>query len=201
MDQPAPLQLSLSFDLLDRFMPMNLIMDARLRIQSIGPTLDKILDETDAIGTSFFDVFDVRRPQSLNHSVNQLLSGDGKLKVNLRNGNAARLSGLIQKLPDGGGFLANFSLGAGVVTVKENAGLVASDFAPTDPSIDMLYMIEVQKALIDEARKVTLRMNNDRSRAIENNWWFFFEHDVNNACCKLIKDEKGRIRGGENIDL
>ncbi len=37
--------------------------------------------------------------------------------------------------------------------------------------------------------------------AFENNWWFFFEHDVNNACCKLIKDDRGRVRGGENIEI
>jgi len=37
--------------------------------------------------------------------------------------------------------------------------------------------------------------------AYENNWWLFFEHGVKNACCKLIKDDRGRIRGGENVNL
>ena len=37
--------------------------------------------------------------------------------------------------------------------------------------------------------------------AFDNNWWLFFEHDLNNECCKLIKDERGRIRGGENMNL
>ncbi len=36
--------------------------------------------------------------------------------------------------------------------------------------------------------------------ALENDWWLFFEHDINNACCKLIQTERG-IRGGENVDL
>jgi hypothetical protein len=36
--------------------------------------------------------------------------------------------------------------------------------------------------------------------AFENDWWLFFEHDLINACCKLIKTERG-IRGGDNVIL
>lgn len=150
---------------MDRFMPMHCMLDNGFKLIHLGPTLHKILNEDSAVGSSFFDHFELRNPQLFMQSAKGEADGEQSLRVNLCNGNAKRLNAIAHKLPMEQGYLVNFSLGVNAIHIIENLNLVATDFAPTDPSIDMIYLIEVQQALLRESRKVAIEMNKDRKEA------------------------------------
>ena len=81
-------------------------------------------------------------------------------------GTAGKLKGYAHVLLSEQRILLNFSLGVGMVNAVENEGLIARDFAPTDASIDLLYLIEVQQALLTEARRSTIKMHTDKRSAL-----------------------------------
>ena len=38
-------------------------------------------------------------------------------------------------------------------------------------------------------------------KAITEDWIFFYTHDINYACSKIVKDEKGKYKPVESIDV
>ena len=149
-------------------MPMNAAIDRSLDFHHIGPTLKTIMGGDAKLGDNFYDHFEGRLVELTKIATYDAPFVDNVMKVNLLNGRAKRMKANVHRLPLEQGFLINFSLGVNAMRIIENLGLVANDFAPTDNSIDMIYMIEVQQALLQESRRLTKQLYNDRKSAREN---------------------------------
>ena len=158
--------LRLDWDALNQFMPMYILFDKDWKIRRFGRTMGKLgmLDED--IGQYFLDVFDVLRPRRFIQNTEVLVENGGKVTARMKIGTIGKLKGYAHVLPLDQGILLNFSLGAAMVSAVESEGLVAHDFAPTDASVDLLYLIEVQQALLGEARRTATKMHTDRRSAM-----------------------------------
>jgi diguanylate cyclase (GGDEF)-like protein len=69
-------------------------------------------------------------------------------------------------VPDGGAILS-LSLGIGAVGAVARHGLTARDFAPTDLTVEMLYLVEAKTAAMDESRRLNQRLQHERAAAKE----------------------------------
>tara|TARA_R110002096_G_scaffold7102_4_gene31496 strand:- start:19637 stop:20620 length:984 start_codon:yes stop_codon:yes gene_type:complete len=166
MNDMTPIDLHLNFAILNKFMPMHVLLDTQWRVRHVGPTMKKLGLLDAQIGRYFLDIFDVLHPRRFAQSNARLAETGGKMKACLKEGTPGKLKGFAQILPADQGILINFSLGAGMVQAIDRDGLLARDFAPTDASIDLLYLIEVQRALLSEARITAQKMHRDRSSAM-----------------------------------
>jgi hypothetical protein len=71
-----------------------------------------------------------------------------------------------------------------------------ADFIPTAFHFPIPYIVSYDTSpLISMAEKEKFL-----NEALENNYTLFFEHDVFNECCMLVKTEKG-IRTGKTFKL
>jgi diguanylate cyclase (GGDEF)-like protein len=158
--------LFLDWDALNQFMPMYILFDKDWKIRRFGRTMAKLgmLDAHN--GQYFLDVFDVLRPRRFIQNAEVLDEHGGKVTARMKAGSGGKLKGFAYVLPSDQGILLNFSLGAGMVSAVESEGLIANDFSPTDARVDLLYLIEVQQALLGEARKSTMKMHTDRRSAL-----------------------------------
>jgi diguanylate cyclase (GGDEF)-like protein len=166
MTDTTPNGLHFDWDTLDQFMPMYILFDNDWKIRRFGRTMAKLGGKDEHIGQYFLDVFDVMRPRRFIQNIDILNDHGGKITARMKVGAVGKLKGYAHVLPDNQGILVNFSLGAGMVSAVESEGLIARDFAPTDASIDLLYLIEVQQALLSEARRSTMEIHTDRRSAL-----------------------------------
>lgn len=149
-----------------RLMPMHLCLDATGRISSIGPTLAKLVPGPHPLGRSFAEVFVLRRPAGL-HDLDDLRAHAGeRLQMGLRMGEAALLRGIAMTL-ENGGVVINLSFGIGLIEAVRQYGLSEADFAPTDLAVEMLYLVEVKAAVMQELRRLNLRLHGAKLAAEE----------------------------------
>lgn len=142
---------------LDILCPMHLVLSADGQITQAGPSLVKLCTGKDLPGAGFFDLFDIYRPRAID-SIDQLLGTAGrKLHLRLRFGRRVGLKAVV--VPHGeGGAIMNLSFGIGVVDAVRDFNLTASDFAPTDLAIEMLYLVEAKSAAMDASRRLNSRL-------------------------------------------
>jgi len=70
-------------------------------------------------------------------------------------------------MAENGGMLLNLSFGIGVTEAVRDYGLTSADFAPTDLTVEMLYLVEVKSAVMDELRKLNSRLQGAKVAAEE----------------------------------
>jgi diguanylate cyclase (GGDEF)-like protein len=145
-------------DALSQVMPMHLILALDGRISGLGPTLGKLAGESVLIGQDFFDVFDLRRPGGISDIASLIRRAGERLHLTLRNRPDTGLRGIAVPLHDGAGLLVNLSFGIGVVDAVRNHALTGDDFAPTDLTVEMLYLVEAKFAVMKELREMNLRL-------------------------------------------
>lgn len=151
---------------LDRFMPMHLRLDAQGAIRSVGPTLQKLLPETGVLGQLVGRVFALRRPAALTQMADLRSRIGTRLHLALRNDPSLVLRGLA--LPSGdGGLIINLSFGIWVHEAVRRYGLTVADFAATDLTVEMLYLVEAKSAVTEELRNLNLRLHGAKLAAEE----------------------------------
>lgn len=64
-----------------------------------------------------------------------------------------------------GGALVNLSLGVNVVEAVQTYDLNSADFAPSDPTVDMLYLIEAKSIALEESKRLNARLEGARVTA------------------------------------
>lgn len=145
---------------LDRLMPLHLRMSADGVITAVGPTLAKLTVGDDLVGRSLFDAFVLKRPSGL-HDIKDVLGRAGqRLHLTLRGKpDAPTLRGVAFSLNKGGGMLMNLSFGIGVIDAVRNFSLTDADFAPTDLTVEMLYLVEAKTAVLQELKNLNLRLH------------------------------------------
>lgn len=159
-------RIALPTSAMDRLMPMHLHLSAAGQITAHGPTLAKIAADNGLMGQRFFDAFEVRRPSGVTDMAGLLLRQGERLHLRLRGAVGAEFRGLA--MPDlSGGMMLNLSFGIGVVDAVGTHALTDADFAATDLTVELLYVVEVKRAVLDELQRLNLRLQGAKTHAEE----------------------------------
>ncbi len=151
-------------EVLDRLMPMNLIVDEIGRIVSVGPTLAKAA--TGAVGRQFDEVFVIRRPANTGDLAALAQRGGERLRLLLRDQPDITLRGTLVGAQDGK-LVFNLSFGIGLIDAVRRYGLTDADFAATDLTVEMLYLVEAKAAVMAELKKLNERLHGAKVLAEE----------------------------------
>ena len=152
-------------DPLDVICPMHVRVGMDGVITHVGPTLAKLDDGRVRPGRNFKDVFKVLRPSDGTSIRGLLLYRGSSLQMQLRDAHETRLKGVI--VPHGDGVLVNMSFGFAVVDAVGRYELTSADFAATDLTIEMLYLVEAKSAAMDESRALNARLQGAKIAAEE----------------------------------
>lgn len=145
-------------DILDVLCPMHLVLNQTGHIVHVGPTLYKIRSEGDWIGQRFLEVFALKRPRSISTAKELHKLESPKLHLQLREQPMTKLKGVLVPGPDAGELIVNLSFGISVVDAVREFSLSNTDFAPTDLTIEMLYLVEAKSAAMEASRKLNQRL-------------------------------------------
>lgn len=143
---------------LGRLMPMYLWITPTGLIRATGPTLAKLCPGETLIGKRFLDCFRVDKPRAL-HSMADVHALEGqRIMLSLGNGAGTSLRGQAQPLSGGQGWLLNLSFGISVAEAVRDHRLTNGDFAPTDLTVELLYLTEVKAAVMGELAALNSRL-------------------------------------------
>ncbi|MCZ8079157.1 MAG: GGDEF domain-containing protein [Rhodobacteraceae bacterium] len=162
----------LAAEALARLMPMHLALDGAGRILSAGYTLVRLVGATEPtagglVGAAFGDLFDLRHGGSVGSVAVLLEPGGGKVQLEVRGRPDLAFRGLAVPMGPGQGALVNLSFGIGVVEAVRRYALTEADFAPTDLTVELLYLYEAKTAVLEELRALNARLHGDKVVAEE----------------------------------
>ncbi|WP_370213778.1 diguanylate cyclase domain-containing protein [Roseovarius sp.] len=159
--------------LLDQLCPMHALLDATGHIAHAGPTLARLCPKEEMTGARFLELFELRRPaRSATMDDLRALAGRG-LHLMTRGAPRLPLKAVLTPLPEGGtlgpsgGALVNMSFGIAVTEAIRQLNLTARDFAATDLTVEMLYLIEAKTAAMEASRLLNLRLQGAKAAAEE----------------------------------
>ncbi len=159
--------LSLGGGALDQMMPMHLIVDQTGHIRHAGPTFMKLQPGRSLVGLRLLEVLELKRPRRV-MSMDELAAlAGGVLHFILRTEPHTRLTGILVPLSEGNGVLLNLSFGIAVIDAVRDYDLTNVDFAPTDLTVEMLYLVEAKSAAMKESRKLNARLQGAKVAAEE----------------------------------
>lgn len=156
-------------EVLDTICPMHAVLGPTGHVVQAGPTLRKVVMDRDPVGARFLEIFEMSRPNMARDMTDLRGLAGRRLRLRLRGGPRHALKGVLSPLPVAGGpgALVNLSFGISVVDAVRDFGLTGTDFAPTDLTTEMLYLIEAKSAAMDESRRLNLRLEDARIAAQE----------------------------------
>ncbi|MCX7646115.1 MAG: GGDEF domain-containing protein [Rhodobacteraceae bacterium] len=152
---------------LDALMPMHLVVAPTGHIRACGPTLARLRADCPLPGARLLEAFEFLRPAAP-LSLSDLLAAAGRrLSLRFRAAPRTAFKGLIVPLAAGQGALMNLSFGIGAVAAVADHRLTAADFAPTDLTVELLYLVEAKSAAMEEWRRLSRKLEGARSAAEE----------------------------------
>lgn len=152
--------------ILDTFCPMHLTVDATGKIEHAGPTLTKLRRDAPLVGKQLLEVFELHRPQGIELMSDLLSIAGRKLQLRFRDPPHTGLKAVL--VADGkGGAILNLSFGISVVDSVRDYHLTNADFAPTDLTVEMLYLVEAKSAAMQASRLLNERLQGARMAAEE----------------------------------
>lgn len=147
-------------------MPLHVAISDQGAIVAVGPTLARLLPDRAMTDANFFDIFRIRRPGGLETVAALLTHAGQRLDLSFRDGPPTGLRGLAVPLASGG-LLINLSFGIGLIDAVSRHNLTDGDFAPTDLTVEMLYVVEAKSAVMAELRDLNLRLQGAKQLAEE----------------------------------
>ena len=148
-----------------RLMPMYLWITPTGLIRATGPTLAKLCPAENLVGQRFLDRFQVDKPRAL-HSMADVHALEGqRIMLSLKGEAVTSLRGQAQPLSGGQGWLLNLSFGIAVADAVRDHRLTNGDFAPTDLTVELLYLTEVKAAVMGELAALNGRLQAARREA------------------------------------
>ncbi len=151
---------------LDRLMPMYLWLSPEGVVRGVGPTLRKVLRE-EPRGRPLRELFQLRRPRDLNWQGDVLQLAGARLHLQLVSPPFTGFRGLATVLAGRQGLLINMSFGIGVAESVRVHDLTDADFAPTDLTVEMLYLGEAKSAVMQELHALNRRLQLAKATAEE----------------------------------
>jgi diguanylate cyclase (GGDEF)-like protein len=149
---------SLDATRLDVLMPMHVLVSPDGIVRHAGPTLAKIHPGRTLVGAPFFELFELRRPAQAADIVAVCRTAGAKIALRLRDPDRTPVTGSAICLSDADGVLINLSFGFAVVDAVTRFGLAGSDFAATDLTLELLYLVEANAAAMEEASNTGRRL-------------------------------------------
>ncbi|MCY1126314.1 GGDEF domain-containing protein [Frigidibacter sp. RF13] len=150
-------------DALGRLMPMYLWVTPNGLVRAVGPTLKKLCGAGPLIGTRFLDLFEVEKPRALLSMADVEAFSGQRILVTLKRGQGTTLRGQVQPLDGGQGWILNLSFGISVAEAVRDYRLTNADFAPTDLTVELLYLTEVKAAVMGELAALNRRLEAARA--------------------------------------
>jgi diguanylate cyclase (GGDEF)-like protein len=150
--------------MLDRFLPMHLLLSRDKTIRHAGPTLCKMAGRDPLPGRPADDVIELRRPCGLDRFDKLLATAGERLTLVLRGADDLPLRGVLMAMPDGGA-LIDVSLGLSFERAVTRFGLTVSDFSPCDQTVNLLYLQEANAVISRLSRQLTDRLTAAREAA------------------------------------
>jgi len=149
-------------ELLDRLCPLHMRFGAAGQIVHLGPTLNKMGLEA-LLGQAFDDVFTIERPGAttcFEHLASQASAG---AYLKLRKSPAVEFKAAV--VPTGDETIVTLSFGTGTRAAVKKFDLSKADFAPTDLTSELLYVLEAKSAVVAESRNLNRRLDAARKAA------------------------------------
>lgn len=88
-----------------------------------------------------------------------------KLNLGLREPPHRQLKGVVMFGPTDGQMTVNLSFGISIVDAVREFNLTAADFAPTDLTVEMLYLVEAKSAAMEASHQLNQRLQTARVAA------------------------------------
>lgn len=150
---------------LDILMPLYLVVDPEGIIRASGRTIPKLLECDNLVGRHLLDVLTITKPrgaggvEKLAQSVSKRMRMEscGPMKVKLR--------AVAVPCADGGCFFISTAIAADVAKVVEELGLKNGDFSPADGTIDLVYAIQMQGSILEDARQMADKIGQAKDEA------------------------------------
>jgi len=139
---------------LDKIFPFHVSTDADLMVTHLGPGLLRLTPELRQ-GDPLPQVFRLIRP-SLPFTGEEIRRSTGLLAL-LESPGGVRMRGQFQAL-EGGGLIYLGSPWINSLNAMNAAGLDISDFAPHDPTVELLHMLQLQKMNLEDQGRLVQRM-------------------------------------------
>lgn len=159
-------EVAFEFEAINQLMPMHLALSPKGHIVSAGATLSKLFPNTSMLAHSLFDLFEIRRPGITN--LRGLAEHAGRtLFLNVVGAALPALRGIAVPRSKGQGWLLDLSFGIGVIGAVRQHALTGADFAPTDLTVELLYLVEAKSAVMEELRHLNLRLQGAKHDAEE----------------------------------
>ena len=152
---------------LEQLCPMFVRLDASGHIADVGPTLQKLRPDQPMRGARFLELFELKRPRYITTMSELLKAAGAKLHLQFRDAPQTGLKGLIVPLPGGQGGIVNLSFGISVLDAVNDYALTSADFAATDLTIELLYLVEAKSAAMEASRQLNLRLQGAKIAAEE----------------------------------
>ena len=146
-------------------MPLFLRVNRAGTIIAIGPTLARMQSQQGLLHRPFFDCFLVRRPQGINSLADLRRMTGNALHLRLQHHPDQPLRASVARLEDG--VLLNLSFGIAVQEAVRDFALTAADFAATDLSVELLYLIEAKSAAMAASQRLNTRLQGAKIAAEE----------------------------------
>ncbi|MGR3492024.1 MAG: GGDEF domain-containing protein [Shimia sp.] len=144
-------------DPLDALCPMHFRTDPAGVITNVGPTLFKLEGGAGIEGRHALDVIEIVRPAGVKSLDDVRDRAGDPIHVRLKAGAGDVLRGLA--VPDGEGLIFDLSFGIGIVDAVGRHNLTAHDFAPTNLTTEMLYLVEAKTAVMEESQNLIHRLH------------------------------------------
>jgi diguanylate cyclase (GGDEF)-like protein len=158
--------LSVPMQALRRLMPMSVLVAGTGHIAQVGPTLTKLRPGAVLEGARFLELFEFRRPRNVASMAALRALAGVNLALRFRDDPATSFKGQAADLGEAG-ILINLSLGIAAVDAVGRFHLTNADFAPTDLTVEMLYLVEAKEAVLNESRSLNRRLQGARIAAEE----------------------------------
>ena len=159
--------ISLDLAAIDRLMPMHICLSPCGNIISAGSTLAKLFPGKVLVEQSLFDLFEIRRPGRIFDMQSMIAHAGQRLYLAPFDSHLPAMRGIALPHAKGGGLLINLSFGIGVIDAVRHHALTDADFAPTDLTVELMYLVEAKSAVMDELRDLNLRLQGAKTEAEE----------------------------------
>lgn len=145
-------------DVLDVLCPMHLVLSDTGHVVHAGPTLQKLRPGVGFKDRLFLEIFDLKRPRAIANMDDLRASAGTKLHLQLRDAPHTEIKGILIPALEPGHSIVNLSFGISVVDAVSDYALTSADFAATDLTVEMLYLVEAKSAAMDASRKLNQRL-------------------------------------------
>ncbi|WP_375173390.1 GGDEF domain-containing protein [Pseudooceanicola sp.] len=145
---------------LDTLCPMHCLLDAEGRVSHAGPTLAKLRPALVLPGRPFLEVFELLQPRGIRDMAGLRATAGQSVRLRLRFRDSPRTVLSAVLVPYGRDrAIVNLAFGISILKAVGDYALTNTDFAATDPTVEMLFLVEAKSAAMEASRKLTRQLH------------------------------------------